>query len=336
MNERLGVFAWSFPLGRLFQTQIRVSWLMPLVAAILAYRLGWEIGLAFSGILLFSILAHEFGHVFAARYSGGMSDEILLWPLGGLALAQPGPTPGAAVITIMGGPFVNLVFAIAVFPGLYAPETLWGVLNPFELPIAEFHAATWLQDCLLLMFAANWLLFLTSLVPVYPLDGGQLLLTLLNQRLPSDVAHRLVLNTGMVVSVLILAIGLACNLTWVVAIGACTMTLNLLLGMPNGGLGGEDDSFMGYDFSQGYTSLERSGKTAEHEPRQSWYQTWKARRREKQQTLVATRRLELERQLDVLLAKVHAEGMQALSPEEQRLLKRASEELRQRSKPTDP
>lgn len=334
MNERLGVLAWSFPLGRLFQTQVRVSWLMPLVAAILAYRLGWEIGLAFSGLLLFSILAHEFGHVFAARFSGGMSDEILLWPLGGLAMAQPGPTPGAVVITIIGGPLVNLVLALAIFPGFYAPEELWSVLNPFEMPIAEFHANNWLQECLLLLFAANWLLFLTSLVPVYPLDGGQLLLALLNQRLPSDVAHRLVLNTGMVVSVVILAIGLACDLTWVVAIGACTMALNLMLGLPGSG-GGEDDSFMGYDFSQGYTSLERSGKGADREPQPSWYQTWKARRKEKQQTLAATRRLELERQLDLLLAKVHEEGIQALSPEEQRLLKRASEELRQRSKPSD-
>lgn len=335
MNERLGVLAWSFPLGRVFQIRIHVSWLLPLVAAVLMYRLGWELGLAFSGILFGSILAHEFGHVFAARCSGGMSEEILLWPLGGLAMAQPGPTPGAAMLTILGGPLVNLIFAIAVFPGFYAPEELWGVLNPFTLPVAEFHAHSWLRECLLLIFAANWLLFLTSLVPVYPLDGGQLLLTLLNQRLPAELANRLVLNTGMVVSILIMAIGLGCDLAWVVAMGSCVMGLNLMLGLPSVGGSSDDDSFMGYDFSQGYTSLERSGTTTEHPAKSSWYQTWKARRKEKQQSLAASRRLELERQLDELLAKVHEQGMQALTPAEQRLLKRASEELRQRSKPGD-
>ncbi|MBI1344957.1 hypothetical protein GC163_01565 [bacterium] len=336
MNERLGVLAWSFPLGRLFQTQVRVSWLLPLVAAILAFRLGWEIGLAFAGLLFLSILAHEFGHVFAARVTGGMADEVLLWPLGGLAFTQPGPSSNSALLTIAGGPLVNLAIALLAFPGFYAPEELWGVLNPFELPISEFHTETWIQETLLLLFTVNWLSFLANLVPVYPLDGGQFLLAILNQRLPGEVAHRIMFNTGMIVSILIVALGVAINLTWVVAIGSVLLALNVMIGIPSGGSTGEDDSFMGYDFSQGYTSLERSDSRREREPRPSWYQSWKARRQEQQQALAAARRLELERQLDELLAKVHEHGMQALSPAEQRLLKRASEELRQRSKPSEP
>ena len=40
------------------------------------------------GLLFFSILVHEFGHCFAARSVGGEANEVLLWPLGGLAFAD--------------------------------------------------------------------------------------------------------------------------------------------------------------------------------------------------------------------------------------------------------
>src|ERR1051326_6581291 len=87
--------AWSFPLGRLFGINIRVHWLFPVVAAGLVLRAGyylpgtaWQDVLWLQVILFVSVLLHEFGHCFAARYVEGDAKEILMWPLGGLAFVR--------------------------------------------------------------------------------------------------------------------------------------------------------------------------------------------------------------------------------------------------------
>ncbi len=38
-----------------------------------------------AGLLFVSVLLHEFGHCFAARWVDGDATEIMIWPLGGLA-----------------------------------------------------------------------------------------------------------------------------------------------------------------------------------------------------------------------------------------------------------
>jgi stage IV sporulation protein FB len=61
-------------------------------------------------MVFFIILCHEFGHCFAARKVDGEADEILMWPLGGLAYCSPPHQPTAHLITALGGPLVNLLF----------------------------------------------------------------------------------------------------------------------------------------------------------------------------------------------------------------------------------
>ena len=64
-------------------------------------------------ILFVSVLLHEFGHCFAARWIGGEADEILMTPLGGLALADAAAAAaGRAFVTVAGGPLVNVVICL--------------------------------------------------------------------------------------------------------------------------------------------------------------------------------------------------------------------------------
>ncbi|HUQ71275.1 MAG TPA: site-2 protease family protein [Planctomycetaceae bacterium] len=333
MTDRLSAFSWSIPVGRLFLTQIRVSVLFVPIALILGYRLGWQVGLAFSGLLMVSILAHELGHVLAARWTGGYADEILLWPMGGLAFAQPGPHPSSMLITIAGGPAVNLLACLLFFPGFYATTLSWSLLSPVEIPIAEFTAANWGREVCHLAFTVNWILLLINLLPIYPLDGGQFLHGVLAQRLPSESAYRLAANVGNVCSWLLMGLGLMYGLMWVVVIGALTLVLGTLL--TTQGPGGEsyDDSFLGYDFSQGYTSLERSERSSRKSTQPGWWERWREDRRSKRQAREAAEREALEQQLDLLLAKVHEQGMDALTNAERRQLKQASESLRGRTRP---
>jgi len=53
------------------------------------------------------VLLHEFGHAFACRMTGGQADEIILWPLGGVAFVRPPERPGALLWSIAAGPLVN-------------------------------------------------------------------------------------------------------------------------------------------------------------------------------------------------------------------------------------
>ncbi len=98
--------------------------------------------------------------------------------------------------------------------------------------------------------------------------------------------------------------------------------------------GGGEDSLFGYDFSQGYTSLERDeAPTAPPRRRKGWFQRW----RERRAALKAQREEEIrvadERRLDELLEKVQREGMGALTDEERRFMKRVSDRYRKRPSP---
>src|SRR5262245_42263932 len=74
-------------------------------------------------ISLFAIVTlHEFGHAFACRQVGGRAEQIVLWPLGGVAYVNAPPRPGATLWSIAAGPLVNAalipVFGVALL--LYA------------------------------------------------------------------------------------------------------------------------------------------------------------------------------------------------------------------------
>src|SRR5947208_3107471 len=105
-------FSWSIPTVRLFGIHVRVHLLFPFVALGLILRAGFRkvnghdpvegawIDAALVMLLLFgSVLLHEFGHCFGARWVGGDASEVLLWPLGGLASVEVPNTPRANFIT---------------------------------------------------------------------------------------------------------------------------------------------------------------------------------------------------------------------------------------------
>jgi stage IV sporulation protein FB len=93
-----------------------------------------------------------------------------------------------------------------------------------------------------------------------------------------------------------------------------------------------DESFMGYDFSQGYTSLEQSEIQVERPP--GFWQRWKERRRAEKARRQAEKDQEAERLLDALLDKVHQHGMHSLSESEKRQLARVSARYRDKGNST--
>jgi hypothetical protein len=89
-----------------------------------------------------------------------------------------------------------------------------------------------------------------------------------------------------------------------------------------------DDLCLGYDFSEGYTSLERSSpqnantkiEKAETGPIAGWLQ----RRREHRARRLREIEADEDGRVDEILARVHELGYQSLTSEEQAILQRAS------------
>lgn len=120
-------------------------------------------------VSLFAIvLLHELGHCLACRSVGGQANQIVLWPLGGIAYVAPPPRPGAFLWSIAAGPLVNLVLVLPLGAAWYFGATHdW----PTTWPDVYRFVST--------LSGINLSLLIFNLLPVYPLDGGQVLQSLL-------------------------------------------------------------------------------------------------------------------------------------------------------------
>jgi Zn-dependent protease len=118
--------------------------------------------------LFLIVMLHEFGHALACRQVGGTANQIVLWPLGGVAYVNPPQRPGATLWSIAAGPLVNLVLLpISWMLWRWSGSLGWAKLMP------NAHAF------LLAVCIINLVLLIFNLLPIYPLDGGQVLRSLL-------------------------------------------------------------------------------------------------------------------------------------------------------------
>jgi Zn-dependent protease len=152
------------------QVYLHFSWF--LVAAFeLTQRRGVyssQIWAGYEYLALFGIvLLHEFGHALACRQTGGTANQIVLWPLGGIAFVNPPRRPGAMLWSIAAGPLVNVV----LFPLLTV--ALFVTAEPAGLEPSDF------SQLIRQVWQINLGLLIFNMLPVYPLDGGQILRSLL-------------------------------------------------------------------------------------------------------------------------------------------------------------
>jgi len=114
------------------------------------------------------VLLHEFGHAFACRQVGGRANRIVLWPLGGIAYVQPPQRPGATLWSIAAGPLVNVVL-MPVLLVLVMMNSVYG----WGRSVPDVHTF------LVALAFINGILLVFNLLPIYPLDGGQILRSML-------------------------------------------------------------------------------------------------------------------------------------------------------------
>ncbi len=120
----------------------------------------------FEYVALFVIvLIHEFGHALACRQVGGIANQIVLWPLGGIAFVNPPRRAGAYLWSIAAGPLVNVILL----------PVLWFASRTVQTSAPGSDISIFLDDL-------NWInagLLIFNILPVFPLDGGQIVRGLL-------------------------------------------------------------------------------------------------------------------------------------------------------------
>lgn len=332
------------PLGRWFRVSVRVHALF-VAAAIVALFLCTSGGNEAPGygalsvaILFFSVLAHEAGHCWVAVRSGGSAEGITISPLGGLSDPEVPRESQAELLTALAGPLVNLAILLVTLPLLVtARVSVSPLLNP--LAPGSLIAGGWWEVTLKLAFWTNWLLLSVNLLPAFPFDGARLLRALLWPALDQRAAGLAVVRISKLT-----ALG-ACILAWVLRDKGATEALPHWVPLALFAVfvyfstqheaarleaAEWDEEVFSYDFSQGYTSLER-GPESLLRPSSS-LRRWLQNRREQRRQRRACQEQEEERQVDEILVRLHETGMNSLSAKERAILDRVSARYRNRQR----
>jgi len=151
---------------RLFDIDVYVHWSWLVVGVLLIQSRSDEYANVLWNIfeyasLFMIVLLHEFGHALACRSVGGVAERIMLWPLGGVAYVRPPQRPGATLWAIAAGPLVNVALLPVTIGFAFAVRTAapHSNLEHYAVSIAFINA-------IVLVF---------NILPIYPLDGGQIL-----------------------------------------------------------------------------------------------------------------------------------------------------------------
>lgn len=200
----------SFRLLRVAGIDIKVHFTFPLILLLGAMDWGGKHGVpgaAFGVILMLAlfvcVVLHELGHSLVAQRFGITVREIVLLPIGGVAMLGRMPRkPVQELLIAVAGPLVNVVIALGL--GLYLGFRGDLPLDGSQLvELAKAGPST--QTLLQWLLAANVSLVVFNLLPAFPMDGGRILRAVLAMFMGFSRATRVAAGVGQMLA---LALGL--------------------------------------------------------------------------------------------------------------------------------
>jgi len=359
------LLTWSpIPLGRWFGTTVRVHIFLIafIVLRLLPAPFVWpesvgsglanlEQTAACLALLLLALVVHEAAHALTAYILDCEQDDVHLWPLGNL-IGPSVPVRGVEnMLVAIAGPLASGALALGIAAGLGLIADAQFVWNPFGDGIDA--GAPWLDlrtraTPLSAVWWVGWfgylnyILCLVNLLPALPFDGGRLFRCILADRsIVSPHDDMVAPWTARATAAILFLVGVVRLFTGDGGDGLTLISLAILIElfvrsesrmMEDGGF--FDDGVFGYDFSEGYTSLE-GGPAVARPHRESALERWRRRRSDLRRRRRMTTEAAEERRMDEILDKLHREGRSALTDEEQRFLVRVSARYRNRPKTQD-
>ena len=179
------------PLFTILGIPVTISLWHPLLLGMLFYgylEQNTAFGLGVVVIASFSVLAHELGHAFTSLFFG-LHPRVLLSGFGGLTFHEPSRRPRDEFLIVAAGPTMN--FVIALVFRILAPMTTGMLSGLLDLGI-------WINIV--------WGCF--NLVPVMPLDGGQLFHVIMRRLAKPLRADRITYWTGLILSILLILVAI--------------------------------------------------------------------------------------------------------------------------------
>ena len=180
MHQKRSV--WSLEMGTVASIPIRVHVTFLLLLGWLTFGSANDNPLREAAyvILIFTcVLAHELAHAVTAKRFGVQTQDITLYPFGGIASIMAQPTPRGELCISIAGPLLNILIAAGLYPWVHS-----------ELFFQRDLTKLTLIDRL---FATNIGLAVFNLLPALPMDGGRVMraiLSLLKVKQPTRVAAR--------------------------------------------------------------------------------------------------------------------------------------------------
>jgi stage IV sporulation protein FB len=321
---------WSVPLGRVVGIVVRVHIVFLIYIVIRLARslaspdateavpLGFALTALQLGCLFGIVLVHEFGHCIACRRTGGEADEILMWPLGGLAFCRPEQRWLPHLVTAVGGPAVNVIIFVLLAPtlGLICQSWSAAIPNPVQLhlPVLPDDRQPWWLLALFFIHHVNLILLLFNLLPIFPLDGGRIVQAALWPRFGYVMSMRLAVYAGYIGAIGLLIFGAVLRDLMLVAIAlfggfTCWLTLKQLQ-WTEAVMGGGGDDYAASLWADDDEKKDRKKRKPDRVQRR------RLRR--------ARAEAEESAEVDRILNKIARAGMESLTRRERALLKRAT------------
>jgi len=206
-------FGWSWSFGRCRGVDIRLHFSM-LLSVPIAYWLfkpvdvrGVVESLLWMGGLALFIFLHEVGHAFAAQVVGVEVKSIVVWLLGGLTnLAYKPEKPAHNFFIYSAGPLVNMLLAFLCVAA-YILAAMF--LLPFSTNPEIYVWVQTFQNLFFSLAIVNIILVIFNLIPVYPLDGGNILHAAMEWLFGKTHADRITLIVGIPFLLLLVVLGVA-------------------------------------------------------------------------------------------------------------------------------
>jgi hypothetical protein len=186
----------------------------------------------------------------------------------------------------------------------------------------------WVSALWRICWLSWWLFLFNMLVPAFPMDAGRVLHAFLWARTDHRNATIKCCHVGYVCGGIMLLLSIFLNEVLFMGLGLfIILTCYQTLLMETEGYG--DGNGLGYDFSQGYTSLERDEPKPKPK-RQGFLKRWLQARKIRKLQVEHEQQAADEERMDDLLDKIAKLGKDSLTDEERRFMERVSAKYRNR------
>lgn len=201
--------AWSLYVGTYFDVPIYLHFTLILLLAFVAF-IQYQRGMSIAGgvllvVLVFaSIALHELGHSVMARRFGIKTDDIVLYPIGGVARLRSMGEGLQELWIAVAGPAVNLVIVGLLAAGFALTGRFEEIQN--TLKSEDPQALSQLGVLPLLMFV-NAVLLVFNMIPAFPMDGGRVLRSVLTTVTGKETATAIASGIGQALAVGFMILG---------------------------------------------------------------------------------------------------------------------------------